>query len=267
MISLATALALAATQNDKKPNFLPMLSGTFSNEEHVYFEKDAGRDSPPWTSLKIIKSDQGWQLWEVDAHGRQLGDMQLVSFSAGQRRDIITVGNCSRFFDRLDKAWKYSSVQNKKACRQKYQITEIDKDGLTLQFSNGIETKLKRARKVACWAAIPKSEKKVDGSTDWLFEQALDLHDQGGRATIGGGDSGAEEVTLRMRAVHWPPPSTNRPSMVLYIHQEDPNRAASYSWADINASRVGVNLRWMQASCTIDGAERASEVTNSNFRG
>lgn len=267
MISVAMALVLSANQIDKEPASHPMLSGTYSNEEHVYFEKDAGRESPPWTSLKVVKSDQGWQLWEVDAHGRQLGEPQSVGFQAGKERDIVTVGSCSRYFDRVETTWTYSSLQNRKACRQKFQITEIGEDGLKLRFSNGVETELKRVRNVICWAAIPKSKKKNDGSTDWLFERNLSLHDQGGRVTIGGGDSGAEEVTLRMRAVHWPPPSTNRPSMVLYIHKDDPNRAASYSWADIDASRVGINLRWMQASCTIEGAERASEVTNSNFRG
>lgn len=267
MISVATAFALATIPKDNEPISQPMLSGTFSNEEHVYFEKDAGRDSPPWISLKVEKSDQGWQLWEVNAHGRKLGSSQSVSFKVGKERDTVTVGSCSRFFDRIDKTWTHSSVQNKKACRQKFQITEIDEDGLKLRFSNGVETALKRVRNVVCWAAVPKSQKKEDGSTNWLFERNLNLHDQGGRVTIGGGDSGAEEVTLRMRAVHWPPPSTNRPSMVLYIHTDDPDRAASYSWADINASRVGINLRWMQASCTIEGAERASEVTNSNFRG
>lgn len=267
MISFAMALALSADQNSKEPDISSLLSGTFSNEEQVYFEKDAGRESPPWVSLKIVRSDSGWQLWEVDAHSQHLGEEKSVSLVTGENRDTITVGNCSRFFDRTDMDWKYSLIQNRKACRQKFQITEISAKGLKLRLSDGTETMLKRGRDVECWAAIPKTIKKADGSTDWLFKRNLNLHDQGGRATIGGGDSGAEEVTLRMRAVHWPPPSTNRPSMVLYIHKDDPDSAASYSWADIDASRIGINLRWMQASCTIKGAERKSEVTNSNFRG
>lgn len=47
-----------------------------------------------------------------------------------------------------------------------------------------------------------KANTKEDGSTDWLFVKNLELHDQGGRVKVGGADTGAEEVILRMRAVH-----------------------------------------------------------------
>ena len=259
MISSLIILAATANQNSEKLEIESLLSGTFSNEEQVYFEKDAGRKPPPWVSLEISNAENGWLLSEMDAHGRGQGEAQNIILTKGKNRDTITVGKCARFFDRSDTGWKYSAIQNRKACRQKFQITEISRGNIKLRFSNGVETTLKRARAVECWAAIPKKTRKDDGSTDWLFKRNLALHDQGGRVSIGGGDSGAEKVTLRMRAVHWPPPSTNRPSMVLYIHKDDPDRAASYSWADIDASRVGMNLRWMQASCTIKGAERFLE--------
>jgi hypothetical protein len=55
-----------------------------------------------------------------------------------------------------------------------------------------------------------------------------------------------------MRNVVWAQ-GPNRPSVVLYVHTpDDPDRAAAYSWADPDAKRIGINLRWMQASCTID---------------
>ena len=147
-------------------------------------------------------------------------------------------------------------------------IRSISDDGIVLRLADGGETILKRARPVQCWAAAKKIEAKEDGSPDWLFAQKLELHDQGGRVMVGGGDTGAEPFILRMRAVYWPKPSTNRASMVLYVHKpENPNSAVSYSWADIDASRVGLNLRWMQASCTIVGAERESGVNTENFRG
>ena len=100
--------------------------------------------------------------------------------------------------------------------------------------------------------SVPKLAKKADGSDDWYFAAGLKLHDQGGRVQFGGGDTGAPSVVLRMRNVVWPT-GTNKPSLVLYIHKpESPDRAESYSWADPDAKRIGINLRWMQASCTID---------------
>jgi len=277
---LITALAAASpnqgetsqsnpTQSEPQQSTLErQLTGVFTNEEQAYFELDAGRTPPPWVSLRIQQSDGKTVLTKIDAFGTQLAKPQPISVKYGKERDIVTVGNCSRFFDREEESWTISAIQNKKLCRQEYQITRVDEDGLRLRFSDGSETILKRARPVECWAAAKKIEPKADGSPDWIFEQKLSLHDQGGRVIVGGGDSGAEPLILRMRSVYWPKPSTNRPSMVLYVHKPDnPDSAVSYSWADIEASRVGLNLRWMQASCTINGAERASEVSTDNFRG
>ncbi|MEO9633313.1 MAG: hypothetical protein ABJF89_06765 [Parasphingorhabdus sp.] len=254
---LVPAMGAIAAPN-MPPDVADLLPGTFSNEEQVYFDKDAGRKAAPWMSLRISIDDGNLMLEQIDAKGKAIVDAQEIAVSNTGKRSLISVGHCGRYFDRTEGGWTYSAMQNRMACQQAFQIIAITRESITLQLNNGTETILKRARPVTCWAAIPKSKAKEDGDTDWLFSKDLKLHDQGGRVTVGGGDSGAEAVTLRMRAVHWPPPSTNRPSMVLYIHKDDPDRAASYSWADIDASRVGLNLRWMQASCTIEGAERVS---------
>ncbi len=245
-----------------------MLVGTYSNVEQVYFKSDAGKTPPPWLSLKIVEQDGQLLLHEINAYGEDAGPPKPVSLTEDGNDAMLKVGDCSRFFEKKAQGWAISARQNRLRCQQEYQITKVDDDGISLEFADGTETFLKRARAVQCWAAIPKKTAKEDGSADWLFAQKLELHDQGGRVKVGGGETGADEIILRMRAVHWPPPSTNRPSMVLYVHKPDsPDSAVSYSWADIDASRVGLNLRWMQASCTIEGAEKASEVSKTNFRG
>lgn len=136
-------------------------------------------------------------------------------------------------------------------------ITPSDVPGrIRVTLEDGRVTELRRARPVTCWGAIPKTAKKPDGSEDWHFVRGLKLHDQGGRVQFGGGDSGAPPVVIRMRNVIWPS-GPSQPSLVLYVHKpETPDRAESYSWADPGASRIGINLRWMQASCTIDTMEK-----------
>ncbi|MEP3226181.1 MAG: hypothetical protein ABJO01_09405 [Parasphingorhabdus sp.] len=244
------------------------LPGIYTNEEHSYFEKDAGRTPPAWIGLKIEKQKDQLVITRIDDFGKSIARPLQAAVSAHKIRDNLTVDGCSRNFDRVESGWVYSALQNKKACKQDYQIIAVNAAGLKLRFSDGTETSLKRSRPVQCWAAAKKNQPKADGSPDWHFAQKLDLHDQGGRVLVGGGESGADPLVLRMRSVYWPAPSTNRPSMVLYVHRPDaPDRAVSYSWADINASRVGLNLRWMQASCTIKGAERPSQVNPKNFRG
>lgn len=127
----------------------------------------------------------------------------------------------------------------------------IEGPSLTLRLADGGTRTLRRARPVTCWGSSLKSTPRPDGSDDWTFDAKLRMHDQGGRVRFGGAD-GSRPVVLRIRNVVWPS-GPNRPSLVLYVHTpEDPDRAVSYSWADPEARRIGINLRWMQTSCTID---------------
>jgi hypothetical protein len=120
-----------------------------------------------------------------------------------------------------------------------------------LHTATGQITTVKRGEAFTCWVSVLKTARKPDGKEDWTFQANLKTHDMGGRVAGGGAALGAPGVVLRVRNVVWPPPATNRPSLVLYVHTPDePNRAVSYSWADPAAKLIGINLRWVQGSCT-----------------
>lgn len=113
-------------------------------------------------------------------------------------------------------------------------------------------TEMRKAATFTCWMSIRKHAAKPDGSPDYTFAGKLSMFDQGGRVLSGGGD--APEAIFRLRTVYWPAPSTNKPSLVLYVHTPDkPDSAVSYVWADPDAKLIGINLRWVQGSCTRDG--------------
>ncbi|MCS6985936.1 MAG: hypothetical protein NZM40_00575 [Sphingomonadaceae bacterium] len=107
---------------------------------------------------------------------------------------------------------------------------------------------LRRARPFRCWAAIPRR----DGS--WWGARDLELHDQGGMTRLTTDETPPQAFELKMRNVVWPS-GPNRPSLVLYVHEPGAPRALAYAWADPGAVRVGLNLRRVQASCTLAGAE------------
>ena len=194
---LAGAQAAAAT---------PPAPVTYTNEEEVYFAKEAGKAPPPWLALR--REGERWVA--VDAFGTPLAQQpQLKRGVAGET--------------------------------------------LAVTLADGNVTTLRRARPVTCWGSVRRDKPKADGSEDWTFQPRLKIHDQGGRARIGG--DGAREAVIRMRNVVWPS-GNNRPSLVLYIHTPDaPDHAVSYAWADPGAARIGINLRWVQASCTVDGLD------------
>lgn len=118
-------------------------------------------------------------------------------------------------------------------------------------------SELRRARPFDCWISVRKFAGKPDGSADWTFDANLRTFDQGGRIRLPG-NGAAPDVTIRLRNVTWAKGSRNKPSLVIYAHRDDPERAESYSWTSPDATLVGLNLRWVQASCSpVQSAETA----------
>lgn len=117
----------------------------------------------------------------------------------------------------------------------------------------GVHHKLMRARGFLCWSFVLRGASHGDsgqGNQNWQVLRDVWIHDQGGTATIRTDEAPSREFYLKLRNVEWPY-GTNRPSLTLYVHEAGNDRALSYAWADPRGERVGVNLRWIQASCTM----------------
>ncbi len=110
-------------------------------------------------------------------------------------------------------------------------------------------SEIRRAQPFTCWVSVRKFAAKPDGTPDWTFAGGLTSFDQGGRVAIPG-QGVAPDLSIRLRNVTWAKGSRNKPSLVLYVHKDDPERAESYAWASPDARLVGINLRWMQGSCS-----------------
>ncbi len=114
------------------------------------------------------------------------------------------------------------------------------------------ETQMRRARAFTCWAGVLKGAAHGDtgdGLADWDFHQKIEIHDQGGEAIIETAETPSRRIRLKLRDVDWPY-GDRRASLTLYVHEGDNPRAASYAWTEGGADRIGINLRWLQASCT-----------------
>ena len=108
----------------------------------------------------------------------------------------------------------------------------------------GVPHKNRKARRFECWMTAMQR----DG--EWTFRRGLEIYDQGGMVWLETEEEVPQQVGIKMRNVRWPY-GNNRPSLVLYAYRPDEDRAVSYAWADPSAQRIGINLRWMQASCTL----------------
>mgnify|MGYP006878987357 CR=1 FL=1 len=133
----------------------------------------------------------------------------------------------------------------------------VSVSGSELFMSDGArEIRFRRARPFDCWAGVLRGASHGDsgeGLSDWDFRQGIRLHDQGGEAQIETGETPPRRISLKLRDVDWPF-GERRPSLTLYVHEAGDPRAVSYAWAEGGADRIGINLRWIQASCTRQGA-------------
>jgi hypothetical protein len=239
------------------------LTGIYTNEEQVYFDQQSGKPAPPWIGATVKVIPSGIRMTSIDVFGQPTGQEEDFAIRRDARTGSLIDDKCERVFSQDGETFVSAGTLGK--CGGPV-ISRIDREGLTYTLADGSVTTLRRARTATCWVAVRKREPKPDGSEDWYFVGDVKMHDQGMRARIAGGSTGADEVLIRLRHVVWP--QNGRQNLVLYVHTpQSPDRAVSYSWADIGAAMIGINLRFMQASCTIDGAMPPSPVTRENFRG
>ena len=234
MMLLAAALATAA-----------LLPGIYTNEEQVYFAAEAGKPVPAWTGLLVTAQGDGYRVQEVDAYGAAVGADAVWRVTQGEKIVSISSAGCTREFARV--AAGLTIVDQRGICGPG--LMTLTPAGMAMKSADGAVRDMQRGRGFKCWASIPRNVLK-DGKPDWWFKQGLMLHDAGGRVTVTTDDAVPQSFTLRMRNVVWPN-GNNAPSLVLYVHGNDPDHAIAYSWADPLAKRVGINLRTMQGSCTL----------------
>ncbi len=115
-----------------------------------------------------------------------------------------------------------------------------------------IHHKLRKVRAFECWTSRLRGAKHGDsgeGNDNWFFKTGGWIHDQGGELRLTGGEDFPNDTRLILRRMEWPTGSS-RSSLVLYAYEGDTDRATSYSWTEYDSERIGLNLRWLQASCT-----------------
>lgn len=119
---------------------------------------------------------------------------------------------------------------------------------------DGVPHKLDRVRQFSCWVSLLRGAKHGDtgleqGNESWFYQANLPIHDRGGVLAVTTDETPPRTVEFKLRRVAWPY-GPNRPSTTLYVNNKGEERAVSYAWGEEMATRVGINLRWIQASCS-----------------
>lgn len=273
--------------------FVEMFEGKWDSDRHVFFAADAGMDSAgiaPRQHIEIrpavLVSDaeeakdhvifQATRTVEGEAPVSLIHTFTIDASAQAIRQSIATTGgvlpptaiDCSVLWHRGagnfqgkasgdDCASLFPRPADGGALDVTMTLSENDFWVTAVRGENQIEARLRRARPFECWTAILRGAEHGDsgeGMQDWDFRTGVTLHDQGGEAELFTDEETPRRVRLKLRNVDWPY-GTNRPSLTLYVLQGDSDRAVSYAWNEGDAERIGLNLRWLQASCTHAPAE------------
>ncbi len=246
-----SSAAVAETAIEKETRVLhDFLPGRYSNHEQVTFAKDAGQNLGPIMEMEIVGTRANNFDLRYYRAGTLLATTKLVLSATD---DGAKLGNetCAVPFRQAGAV--FLSVEAKRVCiRAPAYMTAISAHGITFRDAAGNFQDYRRAKSYTCWVSAPKLAKKADGSTDWAFMPGLKIHDQGGRVWTQTDEAAPTKIGLKLRSVVWPSGS-NKPALTLYVYKpEDADKAVSYAWADPEAKLIGINLRWMQGSCTRD---------------
>ena len=157
----------------------------FTNEEQVYFDREAGRHVPPWVGMVVSPT--------ASAQDGLPDTVRFVDAFGAPVPPPLHVGEVTRLIS-----------------------AQADHDRLLLTIS-GDQIELRRARPVSCWVAIRKNVPQADGSEEEkrkiaareesLKQQGLDRQRaqqvlQAWREAAGGGD-GKEVTPEDLRKVRW----------------------------------------------------------------
>jgi hypothetical protein len=222
-----------------------LLLGTFTNEEQVAFAREGGKPAPAWAAMAIAREGDGLINTPVDAGGSALGPARPIRLLPTAQGAAILSGQCRRLLAAVDGEFRATGSEGR--CTGGATVDRVMPGGIEMTIG-GQPVAFRRARLFRCWAAIPKAGIEP---IQWWSRRAITLHDQGGTANLMTDEAVPQRFTLKMRNVVWPS-GPNQPSLVLYVHTpEAGDRAVAYSWADPDAKRVGINIRSVQASCSL----------------
>ncbi len=114
--------------------------------------------------------------------------------------------------------------------------------------------RLRRADVFTGWAVLrADGSESVEPAPDSAFIMVgdLSLHDEGQRQRLVTADGRDLGVTVELAQLVYQASRTAILKLALYRDGED--RAFAYTWADPDAGRIGLNLRWVQVGLTRDG--------------
>ena len=239
-----------------------MLPGFYSNANQAYFDGRRKVGNPqPRHDLLIEATGDGFDITLSAPDGTVMSN-QRWSLSEDDQRRAVRMDISDADGTPLCPVWWTRDAAQFSATSDTECVEGIDSpDALALgeqQFwwaprgASDAAVKLHRARQFTCYADIPG----VGGGRDIPYARYdnLSLHDQGAETWFV--DKDGRNLGLRLFNVDWPINNYDgyftRDSLVIYVIEkldDGSTKEHGYAFTLPEANRIGINLKWLLASC------------------
>lgn len=280
--------------NHDAANVLPVVdSGTWDNHEQVWAAREAAVPIPvPHVVVTIEPTSQGdWTIWSIEldsvpAMNAQWAMQRGVAADGTSRllphRALVASPGSGKTFDAaqwapLDGCALHATGAalgvNLAACvalvpgigpgaallpLNLASEGDIMRVRLYADQARGADAdeRLRKVHAFAGWAAINGAgPNAVTDSNDWHMSRDLKLGNEGGRAPILWRDGQTSGYSLLLERLTYR--EGNVPVLKLSIVEDASGRTLAYAWANPEATRIGINLGWVQVGLERQGSTPA----------
>ena len=239
-----------------------MLPGLYSNANQAYFDGRRKIDDPQSRhNLLIETTDNGFDVTLSAPDGTVMSN-QKWSLAEDDQRGAVRMDISDATGTPLCPVWwtrdaaQFSAEGDTECTADHNSPSALALSEQQFWWSprgaSEVAVKLHRARQFTCYADIPG----VGGGRDIPYTRYdnLSLHDQGAETWFV--DKDGRKLGLRLFNVDWPINNYDgyftRDSLVIYVIEQlddGSTKEHGYAFTPPEANRIGINLKWMLASC------------------
>ncbi len=257
------------------------IAGIYDNHEQVWAAREAGGAvAVPHVRVAVEPTgDRSWTIWRVHLDGSPAMDALWALHESGEptphwvpHRALLAQPATGKDFDpgqwaaldacalHADKALRF--VGDAATCTvlapgigasMALLPLAITRDGewLRVRFyvdqARGADASeaLRRVQAFAGWAAINGGgPKAVADSSDWHLDRGVRIENEGGRYPLHWRDGAPSGYSLRLERLTYR--EGNVPVLKLSVIDDGNGQTLAYAWANPEATRIGINLGWLQ---------------------
>jgi hypothetical protein len=289
-------LSLAACQNVRRAEpavarTSPLeLRGVYDNHEQIWRAREISDAAPPSHVVISIEAtrEPDWSLWHVHLDAAQALDTTWAihrtdsNMWTPHRAAVVEPAPASAFdalqWTPLDACTLRSATSSPRFSATVAACTavapgigaqaallplDIEHDGEWLHVrlyadqARGADARedLRLVRWFSGWAAINGGGQKADAaSRDWHMDRALRIGSEGGRYALKWRDGGASGYSLVLERLTYR--EGNVPVLKLSVVTDADGATLAYAWANPEATRIGINLGWVQVGLDLETASQ-----------